>query len=173
MTAGIESKLGSLTFTLEETADICLMRPRLLHRWIEDGRLTPAVPGSKGRGLWHRFSPMQLIGLAIAAGMAKSKRGCSLAYVEEVLTTFSAMSESALEHWLAIRRDVYSEEARAVFDQAPIFGSDDDVSFMMPSDVETIRDVVGRVERVEEAIRRRLGLSPEDRELAIKSNRRR
>jgi hypothetical protein len=177
MEAGLKTRLGSLTFTLEETAEICLMRQKLVHKYIELGLLTPAVPGSKGRGCWHRFSPQQLIALAVAAGLVRSKRGCSLEYVNEVIETFSNMSESVLEHWLAVRRDAYTEEAKAKFDKAAIFELADDVEVfgvVVEPDMETLRDVVGRVDRVEEAILKRLGKGETkvDREQAIKINQR-
>jgi hypothetical protein len=153
-----------MTFDLRETAEVCLMRPRLLHDWIQKKRLVPAV-ASSGPGFGHGFAPQQLIGLAIVAGFIWSKRGCSTAYVQEVLDTFTAMPVSALEDWLKIRKDAYTEEVRAKWEtRTTIFGHPKEDAFDFPmvrSDIELMKDVIGRVERVQQVIKLRLRLATE------------
>jgi hypothetical protein len=165
---------ASVRFRHNETAFICEMSAKMLHNWVGEGRVVPAEPGSRGRYSGHRYSPQQLLGLAIVAAFVRSKRGCSADYVKEVLDTFTDMPDSALEHWLSTRRDAYTEEARAKWDKSPLFDPPPktmtdfsippkEVPFVQvwtPSDEELLCDMICRVERVKEAILKRLGIEP-------------
>jgi DNA-binding transcriptional MerR regulator len=152
-----------LTFSLNEAAEICLVRSRLLHRWIEEGRLVPAVSGSKGRGRTHRFSPQQLLGITVVAGLIWSKRGCSAEYGKEVMHHFGKMSAETLDHWLGLgepaqrksRIDERTEEAFAAWKQGtPILQNLGNPQ--LPGDAEALRDIMTRLERTERAIKETL-----------------
>jgi hypothetical protein len=142
------------TFSLPEAASIVLVKPKLLHKWVESGRIVPAVLGSKGRGNSHRFSAQQLLGIAAAASLIRST-GASVEYTKEVLRLFGDMSDDALDHWLsADKHSDRTEEAFGVWKTAPIL---QDLG-NPPADEDAIRDLVGRMERAEHAIKARRGI---------------
>jgi hypothetical protein len=142
---GTAARLAKLSFLLEEAAEISLFRPQGLRKWIAKGRLVPAYPGSVGRP--HRFSPQQLVGLAVSAGMIKSPRGCSPEYAYRMVALFGAMSDEALAWWLG-QRDAWTEEAFAVW-RGHLPGVEEGTT---PADERAFEELKERVRRVGDAI---------------------
>jgi len=62
---------------------------------VSAGILTPAAGGG-GMGNHRRWTPMQAIGLAVAAEIQKGTQGCHLKYVGEVVESFTNITETEL-----------------------------------------------------------------------------
>ena len=82
------------TSTVAELSDIPVAT---LQRWVETGILVPAVRSDPhaGRSRWntHSFTPMQAVGLVVVGELHRSLRGCSPAFVKEVVAAFAAVDE--------------------------------------------------------------------------------
>ena len=75
-----------------------------LYEWVQKGVVVPAVRGRRGRGRSHIFSARQPFGLAVAAALHRSERGCSPAYVTTVVRLFESFDDEELAGWLNPRR---------------------------------------------------------------------
>lgn len=106
-----------MLFTLNEAATICKIDPQCLRNWITEGIITPAKKGGVGKGNSHRFSPVQLIGLATVGALAVSERRCSHEYAAKVMRALEEGPDSmtVLNTWLDIKSDAYTEEAHAAW----------------------------------------------------------
>lgn len=100
-----------ITFTLQETARICGFDPQRLRQWISEGLLNPAVRGGRGPGNGHRFTPQQMIGLAMAWSFAPKR--CPTEVAIGKVNGCAKWKWSVVEHMLALNQDEFTEEAWA------------------------------------------------------------
>jgi len=151
---------GQLRWSLERTADICVIPIRTLREWVAVGLLRPVVAGGKGGvGKCHLLSTQQLYGLVVVDALIRSQRGCGRSYARSVLECFQAMTESVLEVWMGERTDDYAEEAVAAWtsSQAAEPCLIDRGEPALPGDDEAVADMTERHYRIDAAIRERLG----------------
>jgi hypothetical protein len=141
------------TFNLRETCQLCGITPTRLYIWIDHGRLVPAIRG-RGRGNQHRFTFQQVLGIAAASSLILT-RDASVEYTKAVLALFSNMTDAALEHWLE-QETPHTEEAYAKWKMNPILH--DQGNAKLPDHHIAMHDLVARLQRVERAIKARLGI---------------
>jgi hypothetical protein len=91
------------TIALEYVAAAAGITPKLLRDWVNDDvpGIEPAVRGGKGRGLSHRFTIPQAVGVIVAARLRNSARSCALSYVAKVVEAFAGVSGQWLEEQFA------------------------------------------------------------------------
>jgi len=80
-------------------ADVCVVAgvsAGSLRLWCEKKIVVPFEDGA-GCGNHRRFNLMQTVGVAVAIELRKSKRGCALAYVGEVVEAFGKLTEEDLQ----------------------------------------------------------------------------
>lgn len=82
--------------TTDEVCELCGLPVTTLTEWVGKGIIAPAEKGGKGRGNSHRFTPMQAVGLAVAAQVHQSDRGCVPSFVGKVVEAFGSMNEGEL-----------------------------------------------------------------------------
>jgi hypothetical protein len=144
-----------VTFTLKEAAAITQLRPQAIRDWCMYGHLTPVVHGTPGPGKQHRFSGQQVIGLAAVSAMY-AKKWTTRTMGNAVLQMFSEMSDAALLDWLGLDDPSgRGAEAGAAFDTHPLF-LDHGRRMSGPKFEEVNREMKFRMERAEDAVRRRL-----------------
>ena len=120
---------------------------RQLQMWCERdaaGRavITPAA-GGNGKGECRLFTPMQTVGIAVAAQAYASDRGCSPEYVRVVVAAFAGMSEDdLLAAFVAGRTHLAGVEAGR-----PVLAGE---GYDRPDVRAAHADVTGAVARVEE-----------------------
>ena len=77
------------------------MRYEVFYRWIQDCPLTPTVRRRKGipqsQVNMDKWDLMSMVGIAVAAEVKQSPRGCDLDYVARIVTGFARMSPKQLE----------------------------------------------------------------------------
>ncbi len=147
-----------ILFKLNQAADICCLKPQGLRNWVALGVITPAVRGSQA--VSHRFSAQQCLGLAVVAGLVNSPTGCSNAHAKAMIEQWGAMSEIQLDHWLSTWRpklaDERTEEEFVSWGSSPVFTG---VERPKPPEWDVTReDILQRLERVDTAILKRMGL---------------
>ena len=71
------------------------LTPKAFQIWREAGAATPAE-GGQGHGNHARYSVMQTLGIAVAARLRSSDRGCAMSYVRSVVEAFGGMKEEKL-----------------------------------------------------------------------------
>jgi hypothetical protein len=90
-----------------DTSTICKLaglEQRTYADWKLKGIITPAVPGEARRGAGDRYSLLQAVGIAVGATLRRSKRGCALPYVREIVDAFASMPEPRLRrHFISGR----------------------------------------------------------------------
>lgn len=69
--------------------------PKRFRVWCDRGVIAPAEGGGR-QGTYRRFTLMQAVGLAVAAKVFAGERGCSPAYVGEVVGAFAGTPEPVL-----------------------------------------------------------------------------
>src|SRR5687767_14319504 len=87
-------------FTINEVAAAAGMPAQTLRNWVSEGVLAPAGPGTVGRGVGHRLSAQQAVGLAYVAALCDSERGCARAFAAKTLAHFEGMSDRLVERFL-------------------------------------------------------------------------
>ncbi|MCI0639585.1 MAG: helix-turn-helix domain-containing protein [Gemmataceae bacterium] len=106
-----------VSFTINEAADLCGLsatHAQELRNWIAKGRIAPLVPGGQGPRNPHRLSAQTVVGLAVA--MPRLAIGLfSVPKTIECIRNFGAMTDSARDHFLGNRKDVWSDEAIAAW----------------------------------------------------------
>src|SRR5262245_13045369 len=85
-------------FTTEEIADMCGLPTTTLNQWVAAGVIKPLFKGH--RAVPHRFSARQALGLAVAAAVHQSERGCARRRVGMIVQVYEAMDDATLERWL-------------------------------------------------------------------------
>jgi hypothetical protein len=151
----------ALLFDIRESAAVTGIDRQSLANMVAAGVIRPALWGRKGPTLGHRFSPAQLLGLAVVGALRDSPRRAGTAYQKEVLTYFEGLDPGSLAWWLEVRTDEGAREAAAASFTSPdatrIFG--DRGRPRLDSDARTAEDVLARIDRVAEAVARRCGLA--------------
>lgn len=85
-----------MDFDTSAVCDLARVEPRTLTDWKLKGYITPAVLGEAIRGAGDRYSLLQAVGIAVGAALRRSKRGCALSYVSEIVDAFASMPEPRL-----------------------------------------------------------------------------
>jgi hypothetical protein len=86
--------------TSNEISALCGLPLTTLTDWVAKGIVQPVALGAKGRGKSSRFSPDQALGLAVAAGLHNSERGCNPKYAGEVVRQVGRMDQLRFGEWL-------------------------------------------------------------------------
>src|SRR5262249_28032064 len=139
-----------LTFTLDETSGIALIKPQALRNWVVNGRVKPTIYGSKGGGHHHRFNAQTVLGIVVAVGLIRSPGGCTRAYADRMIRLFSEMSDEALLCFLGAR-DTWTEEDYAKWRRGPAFPT-----ATTAEDKEGVDEFLERVNRAKDMIRARM-----------------
>lgn len=82
--------------TTQELCELCDLPVTTLSEWVAKGFVPPDEPGGRGRGNAHRFGLMRAVGVAVAARLHQSERGCAPAYVGRVVAVFGLRTEAEL-----------------------------------------------------------------------------
>ena len=80
------------------SSDICKITGLALgtfKEWCDKGIVVPDK-GGEGSGSLRRFTPLQVVGIAVAVELRNGERGCVLSYVGKVVSAFASMSEKKL-----------------------------------------------------------------------------
>lgn len=89
-----------MSISLNELSQLSDLSVTTLLRWVDAGILTPHVKRDEAdgpsRNNAHRFTLMQCVGVLVAAELRRSLRGCSPAFVKEVVTAFATVDEKWL-----------------------------------------------------------------------------
>jgi len=93
--------------TKQELCAVCGLPPTTLQNWIGSGLITPTVSGGIGPGNAAKFALMTAAGIAVAGVLHQSDRGCSKAYVQQVMAAFEGVSEDWLREKFSAGRTVF------------------------------------------------------------------
>ena len=94
-------------FTTSDVLKITGLAPNTFDAWCKDSIVKP-INGASGTGNHRVFSLTQVVGIAVAAELRESKRGCHPKYVADVVEAFSKLTEEKLINLLQGERFYFS-----------------------------------------------------------------
>jgi hypothetical protein len=147
-TAAIES----LRFTLKEVAEIVGVTGGLLRAWVRARVLRPVRHGHIGPGGSHLFDARQLFGIDMAAWTWSTCYNRRWDYVAETVREIQGWSWPALEDYLLIRTDAWTEEALAK--EMPKLEQEFP---LVPGDIPHLLGRIKRSIKISRVIKERLG----------------
>lgn len=80
--------------TLAEVSEITGIGPQELRDWVKGGIITPKYPGGRGKGLTHRFSFMQTIGIRYLVSLNMKRLDLKMA--KATIDYFGSLTEVEL-----------------------------------------------------------------------------
>lgn len=90
-----------MRLTTSEICSLADLQQRVIADWIEKGLVQPAERLGIGRGQGDRFTPMQAIGIVVAAELRRSERGCVLEYAGKIIEAFAGVTDTWLQKQFA------------------------------------------------------------------------
>jgi hypothetical protein len=142
-------------FSSDAAAKIAEVKPRALRLMVEHGTITPAVRGSRGGSRSHQFTAQCVLGIAVAAGLIWSKRGCSQEYAKAVVDHWSGITDDVLRQMVGLTDDWWASEQAAVWAGAAPRWTEIEA---LPDDNEQQEQVIRRFLRAVVAIREKMGV---------------